>query len=452
LSYPLVVLIYVTQYVTLDDIMDLVGSSSTNEDAWRKMWGDSMRACNCTSARITYDDFLLIMKGQTRDDIVAHVPLPRVESTPQLSTGILHVVMEEEAEFYKASPIISDRAKTPSGTPSGLRPMTPLMPLTPQGQPHDLDTPVSMDHDDGIRIIVQSPNYPMVPGLTPPATPRRGAVDYVSPRSSPHLMSIALLSEDFVNLNNSNPEMPRIARIPSIPKPEVHTREKSRSLDETQLPSALEIVMPIALPSDARRTIALQETGSSVVNHSTVSALQVNRKLYRAHRQMRLSVMEACKRFEEQQTKRARDVLLAKEVEINKARKGPAGLVMRRVENKTVSSEEIKQFLEQNRKAQQDLMEKANRRGGRGRRIRRKTISDMSSLMGSLSSEEMTKISMQATILESDQEMVPPNIPPIIETIPLEESVDDIRGATIPGEFRKVHDPFGAHGKYASRL
>jgi hypothetical protein len=437
--------------VTLDDIMDLVGSCSTNEEAWRKMWGDSMKACKCTSARITYDDFVLIMKGQTCDDIAAHVPMPRVESTPQLSNGMLHVVIEEESEFFQASPIGGDRVRTPSGTPSAFRLIAPLMPLTPNGHSHELDTPLSMDDDDGVRQIITSPNYPMVPALTPPSTPRRGPVDYVSPRSSPYMMSIVRSSEDLVSLNNSNPEMPSIARIPSIPKPGLYFRQKSRSLDETQLPSALEVVKVTAgFPSDARRAVALPEAGLTTVNYSNVSTIQINRKLYRAHRQMRLSVMEACKRFEEQQAKRARDVLLAQEAETDKARKGHAGLVMRRVENKTVSSEEIKQFLEQNRKAQQNLMEKANRRGGRGRRSRKKTISDMSSLMGSLSSEEMTKISMQATIPESDEEKVPPNIPPIIETTPLEENGDDIRGATIPGEFRKVRDPFGAHGKYAS--
>jgi hypothetical protein len=143
---------------------------------------------------------------------------------------------------------------------------------------------------------------------------------------------------------------------------------------------------------------------------------------------------------------------LAQEEEENKARKGHAGLVMRRVENKTVSSEAVKQLLEQNRKEQQKLMEKANRIGGRGRRIRKKTISDMSGIMGSLSNEEMTKISIQAAKPQTDREAVPPSIPPVIETKALEEDAADIRGATVPGEFRKVNDPFGAHGKYASLI
>lgn len=449
--------VFPLQYVTLDDIMDLVGSDSSNEDALRKMWGESMKAYKCSTARITYDDFLLIMKGQTREDVVSHsaqIPIARVESTPLLGTGGLQVVEEEEADFLLASSMTSGKTRTPSGTPAGIRPITPLAPLTPKGHSPETDTPLSMDDDVGIPVTGTSTIYPMVPGLTPPVTPSRGAANYVSPRTSPRLYSSVRSTEDLTILNNSNPEMlPGLLRIPSMPRPQLYCRQKSRSLDESQLQSCLDMLMPAAFPTDVRRAVALpdSDTRSAIVNDPTVSALQGNRKLYRAHRTMRLSVMEACKRFEEEQAKRALDVLLAQEEENNKTRKGHAGLVMRRVENKTVSSEAIKQFLEQNRKEQQDLMEKANKRGGRGRRIRKKTISDMGAMMGSLSNEEMTSISMQAAAPQSERERVPPSIPPVIETKPqpLEE---DIRGATIPGEFRKVNDPFGAHGKYAALM
>jgi hypothetical protein len=436
------------QYVTLDDIMDLVGSDSSNEEAYRKMWGDSMKDCKCSTARITYDDFLLIMKGQTREDVVP-APVPRVESTPQLSGGLLTV---HEEIISKASPrpasLNSDKIKPGDiSTPSGVRPVTPLMPVTPSAAV-GIDTPLSMDDDDG--IVVTNPNYPMVPSFTPPVTPLRGAVDYVSPRSSPRVATTRS-TDDLTSLNNSNPDMPRVMPIPSMPRPALLTlRQKSRSLDETQLQSCLDF-LPAAFPTDARRAVALPEADGKSQDPS-VSALQANRKLYRAHRQMRLSVMEASKRFEEQQARHARNVLLAQEEEENKARKGHAGLVMRRVENKTVSSEAVKQLLEQNRKEQQKLMEKANRIGGRGRRIRKKTISDMSGIMGSLSNEEMTKISIQAAKPQTDREAVPPSIPPVIETKALEEDAADIRGATVPGEFRKVNDPFGAHGKYASLM
>merc|ERR1712106_648270 len=120
-----------------------------------------------------------------------------------------------------------------------------------------------------------------------------------------------------------------------------------------------------------------------------MSALQVNRQLYRSHRQMRLSVIDACKRFEEQQARHAHGVLLAEKNLDNAG--GFAGLVMRRVENKTVSSEEVKGLLEKNRTEQKKLMEKANRRSGGRRSRRKKTVPDLSTMMGSISTEELTK-------------------------------------------------------------
>ena len=54
--------------MTLDDIMDLLGNDALHsEEMMTKMWGDSMKAVNCNEARITYDDFLLLMKGQTKE-------------------------------------------------------------------------------------------------------------------------------------------------------------------------------------------------------------------------------------------------------------------------------------------------------------------------------------------------------------------------------------------------
>merc|ERR1711933_505410 len=159
-------------------------------------------------------------------------------------------------------------------------------------------------------------------------------------------------------------------------------------------------------------------------------------------RQMRLSVIDACKRFEEQQAKHAHGVLLAEKKNMANLG-GVAGLVMRRVENKTVSSEEVKNLLEKNRREQQDLMDKANRRGGGRRSRRKKTVSDLSIMVGSISTDAMAKAAHQGK---------KPTIPPVIETKPLELADDDtnFRSATVPGDFRKVKDPFGSHGKYAA--
>ena len=95
-------------------------------------------------------------------------------------------------------------------------------------------------------------------------------------------------------------------------------------------------------------------------------------------------------------------------------------------------------------------MEKANKRGGRGRRTRKKTISDMSGMMGSLSQEEKGSITKADTLPPMPRRVShgPTKIPTVIETVAEDSEGPSIRGATVPGEFRKVNDPFGANGRY----
>jgi len=421
-------------YVTLDDIMDLMGSDVVQgEEALRKMWKDSLKDCNCSAARITYEDFVLIMKGQTRDFEAEAPGVTRSDSGQRLNGAVLFAVNEvDEAEANLRStklnadvhPNIGADAVSATGvttTPQSMKAISAFVaPLTPDvSDLRVLDSPLSMDDNGGMPITSQFPGLPTFPT---PTTPKRGI-----------LPDAKSLDDAMGNTINSNPER-KDTYLTEIPKPNtVHVRGKSRSFDERELKTTFDI--------DSRRALALPEHDpkmkNAFVNDKQLSALQANRQLYRSHRQMRLSVIDACKRFEEQQTKHAHGVLLA---EKNIDNVGFAGLVMRRVENKTVSSEEVKNLLEKNRKEQRSLMEKANRRSG-GRRSRRKrTVSDLSTMMGSLSSEEMTKVAVKSMI------------PPVIETQPLEFSVDDtnFRNATVPGEFRKVRDPFGSHGKYAA--
>mmetsp|Transcript_6974 Transcript_6974/g.14194 ORF Transcript_6974/g.14194 Transcript_6974/m.14194 type:complete len:1059 (+) Transcript_6974:270-3446(+) len=443
-------------YVTLDDIMDLMGSDAVQgEEALRKMWGDSMRDVNCSATRITYEDFVLIMKGQTRDfDDGAGVA--RSDSGQRLNGALLHAVNEvDEAEINmrtiaKAS---SNRklnldplaATGMIPTPKGMQPLHGYSPhLAPDGSNLQvLESPLSMDDNDGMELSMQ---FQGLPNFTPPATPKRAAAEFGSHDSEDNKAK-SVSNDLMANTITSNPESNNASfPVPEGKKPNViHVRIKSRSFDERELKRSFNI--------DSRRAVALPEHDPEkkklLLKETSMSALQVNRHLYRSHRQMRLSVIDACKRFEEQQAKHAHGVLLAKKNSVNTS--GFAGLVMRRVENKTVSSEEVKNLLEKNRKEQQDLMEKANRRGGgrRSRRNRKKTVSDLSTMMGSLSSEEMTKLSMQASSADSGMKTM---IPPVIETKPLEDVDDDtnFRRATVPGEFRKVKDPFGSHGKYAA--
>ena len=87
--------------MTLDDIMDLMGSDAVQgEEALTKMWGESMKDWNCNAALITYEDFVLIMKGQTRDFETDGPVLAHSESGQRLNGALLHAVNEiDEAEI-----------------------------------------------------------------------------------------------------------------------------------------------------------------------------------------------------------------------------------------------------------------------------------------------------------------------------------------------------------------
>lgn len=55
-------------YLTIDDIMALLGNDALHhEDMMREMWGDSIKAVNCTQKHITFEDFVLLMKGEAQD-------------------------------------------------------------------------------------------------------------------------------------------------------------------------------------------------------------------------------------------------------------------------------------------------------------------------------------------------------------------------------------------------
>jgi hypothetical protein len=313
----------------------------------------------------------------------------------------------------------------------------PLIP-NPVEEADTIDCPLSMDEDDDISgaAVKVLPTK-----ATPPNSPSRVATTLPSLHTIPDSFSQlpkASTTPDFLTVGVES-------TLPLIPKPRPYVRTRSRSYEANKTGESMEAGSLHMFFSDSRRAICLPEHDKEglqgIVQHSK-TALQQNRNLYRAHRQMRLSVLEASKQFEEQQARHARDVLLAQE-ELRDMKKGSAGLVMRRVENKTVSTEQVKHLLEQNYKHRLSIMEVATRRSGR--RNRTKTISDIGGMLGSLSQEEMTKLNETASNGTDDLETT---VPEIIDTSPSDDIDTNPRGATVPGEFRMVNDPFGAHGKY----
>jgi hypothetical protein len=451
--------------------MDVMGSDALqSEEAMREMWGDSMKAVKCQHARITYDDFLLLMKGQSKEN-----PSVTDESDPGinflLNKSQLNIVRENEVlDHPDALPVnvlslerypvegLGTVVDAPTGqdaknisscflptqaSESGILSEQPKHLLGLELDFSDHDGPLTMDDDDH-DILSSGPGVPgCAASLTPPASPQRGAQDYCTPLGARRTSNLE--SEDKISPNLLLPGL-------SL-RPSPYTRRRSRSVDDkdtkveekesADLHEVADVVRDMVLPETRQQRTDIE----AVLHDSTKSALVVNRQLYRAHRQMRLAVLEASKRFEEQQTAHARDLILAqREAEGNNEHGHvmiQAGLVMRHGHKKQVSSEAIRTLLLENQAQQQALVEKANRRGGRGRRSRKKTISDMSGMMGSSIGQH--DVSKKNDSVDNSEPIV------LLETS--DPSSDGrLRGPTVPGEFRQASDPFGQSGKYGLPL
>jgi hypothetical protein len=164
-----------------------------------------------------------------------------------------------------------------------------------------------------------------------------------------------------------------------------------------------------------------------VVQDETKTPLVVNRTLYRAHREFRHTLTEACKRFEDEQVRRAKESLRAQE---GAGAKYTADLVTKH--GQALSDESCEMFFAETIEQQQKQVDQANRRGGRGRHSRKKTTSDMSGMLGGRTPPVTPEMGDREK--PSKQEAL----------APIEEDNDTIlRGPTVPGDFRvSTWDPF----------
>jgi hypothetical protein len=413
--------------------MDLVGQDDLhNEDMMRTMWKDSMKSVNCTQAHITYDNFLLLMKGQTKEP-----------DTPERPSRIIKKV-DDLPEINEEASNAGDQWLPNQSLSNVFGENGPLM---------------SRSSDDEISMH---------------SLPNIGAVDFNNSSSSGILEKSGLYSDGSPDGRTTiaDVETTNEANLSGLsaesPISEAKGRPRSSSLPE-ELEARVEEAQ---LNGDHRRAINFPEHDKHTDDdyHKSLSALVVNRQLYRTHRQMRVSVLEASRRFEEEQTRRARDTLIAQTIV-------QAGLVMRHGHKVQVTSEAIRALLEENKAEQQVLVEKANKRGGRGRASRKKTISDMSGmLISSMGQDELGDISLQAAAKTPDptksifhasmngKSLDMPSLAEGVSTTPRAPLaprisspagipvpvVEDkgLRAATVPGEFRKTHDPFSLDGMY----
>ena len=473
------------------------------EDQMLNMWGESMRDCSDQlrglCKHINYEDFVLLMKGQKREQRESGRYLR--SSLDQLAV-VPEIIAEEDEEhkdsfnanedspgsFNPASdnedavpvrkpslvPVAREASPDLSGTPSpGLTNFVRMgsnsAPATPMhyGKRFDeMDSPLSTGGDNTGNVsfneqcdVFTIPNL----DLTPPQTPVRGPSDFITPTVGrltldPHLLA-NLTPPDLSGLGLSLPNMfpgshipgpsdmlfnARGLSLPNIVPLTLNARGRSISLDEKETcTSNLEAESRRAMmfKRDSRRAMAIPEhTHTSeqierVIEDKTKTPLVVNRKLYRAHREFRHAVTEACKRFEDEQMRRAKETLRAQE---NAYAKHTAGLVMRH--GQALSEQSIKNFLKKTLEEQQKQADQANRRGGRGRRSRKKTVSDMSGMVGGPASpaEPNSVAAARKTVGEAKAQE-----PKAKALAPVKENENLLRNPTKPGEFRKTnYDPF----------
>eukprot|EP00565_Helicotheca_tamesis_P000920 CAMPEP_0185741086 /NCGR_PEP_ID=MMETSP1171-20130828/38770_1 /TAXON_ID=374046 /ORGANISM="Helicotheca tamensis, Strain CCMP826" /LENGTH=255 /DNA_ID=CAMNT_0028413029 /DNA_START=21 /DNA_END=788 /DNA_ORIENTATION=+ len=175
--------------------------------------------------------------------------------------------------------------------------------------------------------------------------------------------------------------------------------------------------------------------------------------------------MEASKRFEEEQTRRTLESLKAQKEAEGGRKIQTAGLVMRHGFQKEISRESLRKLMEEKQEEQRQAVEKATRRGGRGRR--KKTVSDMAGMLASPPPDSLIMdpdtLNKSATGLnfappapvrkqaraEKDSAVTRPiptkaPTPPPVATDPkAEHRHPQLREPTTPGVFRKTFDPFG---------
>lgn len=447
-------------YVTFENIMDMMGyNGSSSEDEMRAMWATSMKACKCSGSHITYEGFLLLMKGQTwqaKDGsprntmpIAPQIPAASIlQPLPELSEvtpgpmlgklGVLH-------EMSDSNETDDDEPHTPTGGFLNM-PITSNSPMWGSSSFDDGDDePPTMDDDDDeddmmderISAAADQQMANISNSLTPPQSPVRSPKDFITPVTGRFSVSPTnfTLSDDLPQLPLTGTSTIRRGRSKSMddqdhlsPPPPPHAEGDAHFAD--------------AVIPDIRRAMLLPEHGSSrkmSADDELKKSLNVNRNLYRAHRQMRLAVLEASKRFEEEQMRRTTlEVLKSHQPD---SRHYGAGLVMKRGKKKEVSSGEIRKLMMRRINEQKEQVEIAARKGGRGRQRRKKTVSDMSAMMSAISEPSLSVPSGEENSADPTKDEPELNLHDIIKPEP-----------TVLGVFRKSTDPFAQMGHNLSKL
>jgi hypothetical protein len=419
---------------------------------------------------IEYDDFLLLMKGQKK---VIHMGRS-LEPLTEFSTEEDALEPEEDQGSNYISPekyLAEDNLILPKDIPTGLSPELSSSPPTTalfhrQGSNSAPATPShigrrfdAIDQSyspviDENRVTFDEQVFSIAPlDLTPPQTPVRGPQDYATPTARRVLLNPQLLETlrppELSSLELSNQAIPGNQALHSSFTTIPLVKGRSISLDEKDTFSAkmaAESRASTLFKRDSRRAMAIPEHTHNlseldrIIQDESKTPLVVNRRLYRAHREFRHSVTAACKRFEDEKLRRAMETLKAREDELQS--KHTAGLVMRH--GQTLNEQSIKNFLKKTMEEQQAAVDQANRRGGRGRSSRKKTISDMSGMLALAGpgTPEPPK-AKQPAIEQSSNSIAARSTIGTAELSSVKENENLLRNPTKPGQFHKTkYDPF----------
>jgi hypothetical protein len=406
-----------------------------------QMWGET--------SHIKYEDFVLLMKGQKKWDGANSLR----SSRQGVQSSALHDILEDEEDDGTLYGSFVMGESSPQ-LDSMLAEISPNFPPDSPGRSstilHHEKRVVGVDesprgvNEDALPTLSFTEQYSefTMANLTPPQSLVRGPSEYVTPsvgRESCHPKLVSHLSPPLLPLPGMMPGSRALhssfVRGPLTDFPIVLlTRGRSVSLDEkdTFKEDAESRKSHDSYQAMIPEHLTCLSHVDRVVQDKTKSPLVINRTLYRAHREFRHTLTEACKRFEDEQMRRAKESLKAQE---SAGAKYTAGLVMRH--GQALSDESIKKFLAETIEKQRKKVDQANRRGGRGRHSRKKTTSDMSGMLIEPTPLVTPEIGDWNKLAKQEA----------LDPIEEDDNQNVLRHPTILGEFRTTsYDPF--HGTF----
>jgi hypothetical protein len=401
------------QYFTTDDIIELMGNDVLpGEEEMVSMWSNSMGEGRQPREFMIYDDFVLLMKGQSTET-------PTInfigDSFPQTDTTTLATVSEGQSGLKS---MIEDEKKSTQapaaavGTKVRSAPLPSARALEHSNQ-NDMDvSPLSINDEKGLVSSYQANAFG---DLAPPQRSSR------------------LSGNRPVDLGMKQIDRVAAPGLPSQVRLTLRAERRSKSAGSKDAKESLELN-----PDLMRPLLTLQQNYS----HSQKKRVAFETKSTPTlNDQMRVSVLEASKNFEQQQAEHAKEVLMAQQ---NNDVVDEPFLVMKHGHKKHVSSELIKNTLRVNQAEQVVLIKKAMRQADRGTITSgQRTKSDMGvhGISFSILGEDVATYK-GAFAVNDDHHRKSKSEP----FVPEKEVMVKLRmrEPTVPGDFRTTtNDPFG---------